>query len=271
MSRLCDKILAYPDFGDHDDPSQLSRPKRRWRDQNIAKDFPDQHGDGATFKKSFQGSRGRGGDGATKNQGGDDLTFRTKAETARLFRPRQRRRNFSDRCRDGSTKIIFLATEVDTVRLSRPRRRRPDFPDQSRDGWLFRPRRRRRNFQTEAETARPRLQSSRLRWIRCDFPDQSGDGMTFQTKAETVRFSISRRRRRNQELILRHRGGCGASLAIRVCRRPKPRQIGATFQTMAQTAQFSRPRRRRRNQESIARDRGGYASLSIPRRIAQNE
>ena len=31
-----DQNQAFSDFCDHDDPSLLSRPKRRWRDQNIA-------------------------------------------------------------------------------------------------------------------------------------------------------------------------------------------------------------------------------------------
>ena len=33
----------------------------------------------------------------------DDVTFQTKAETARLFRPRRRRRDFLDHGRDGAT------------------------------------------------------------------------------------------------------------------------------------------------------------------------
>ena len=102
------------------DTVQFSRPSRRRRDQEI---FP-------------------------RYQGGDRATFRTNAETARLFRLRRRRHDFPDKAGDGATKIIFLAVEVDTVQLSRTKWRRRDFSDQ----------------------------------------DQNGDGATFQNKAETTRL-----------------------------------------------------------------------------------
>ena len=53
-----------------------------------------------------------------------------------------------------------------------------DFRDRVGDGATF---------QIEAETARPKIISSRSQWKRRDFRVQSGDGATFQTKAETVR------------------------------------------------------------------------------------
>ena len=56
-----------------------------------------------------------------------------------------------------------------------------NFSDQEGDGATF---------QTEAETARLRQSSSRLRWIRRDIPYQGADGITFRTEAETTRLSI---------------------------------------------------------------------------------
>ena len=93
------KKCYFNTFATEVETARLSRPRRRWRDQ-----------------ESFH-----------RDQGGDDATFQTKAETARPFRSRRRRRNFSNRGGDGATKIIFLMTEVDTVQLSRQRRRRRDF------------------------------------------------------------------------------------------------------------------------------------------------
>ena len=99
------------------------------------------------------------------DQGGNGATFQTKAETTRPFRPRWRRRDFSDQGGDGATKIVFLATEVDTVQLSRLSRRRRYPSDQDGDGATF---------QTKAETAR----LFRPKRRRSDFPERGGDGET---------------------------------------------------------------------------------------------
>ena len=135
-------------------------------------------------------------------------TFQNKMETARLSRPKWRRRDFKkvfqgflDRSGDGATFVTMVdmvrlrkrrdfkgngatslasatkmctfktfATKVETVRLCRPKRRRRDFSDQGGDGATF---------QTEVETVRPRNHSSLPRRRRRDFADQGGDGATF--------------------------------------------------------------------------------------------
>ena len=113
-------------------------------------------------------------------------------ETARPARPNSAFPDFPDGFVDGAT--------------FQPRRRRRDqesLPcEQGRDGasfqtnaeaaWLFRPWQIRRDFtdqggvdttfHTKAETARPRITSSRPRRRRHDYPDQGSDGATFQTK-----------------------------------------------------------------------------------------
>ena len=150
--------------------ARLSRPT--WRRRNLKKVFQgflDPGGYGATREtvrpQVFQGFRDRGGDGAT---------FQTEVEMARPELSSSRLRwiqcDFPDWGGDGATKIIFLATEVDTARLSRPKWRRRDQNSIPRDWGGYGA-----TFQTEVETARPRLFSSRLRWIWCNFSDQGGD------------------------------------------------------------------------------------------------
>ena len=101
------------------DTVRVSRPRRRGRY------FPEQGGDGAT-KIVFLATRWIRFD--FPDQGGEGATFQNEVEMARpiLFFSRLRwmQCDFPDRGGDGATKIIFLATEVDTARLSRPRWRR---------------------------------------------------------------------------------------------------------------------------------------------------
>ena len=137
-------------------------------------------------------------------------TFATEVETARLCRPKRRRRDFSDQGGDGA----IFQNEVETARTknhsSLPRRRRRIFPHQGGDGATFQTMRRRRDFsdqcgdgatfqtktvtgggafQNEVEMARPRNHSSLPKRRLRVFPDQGGDGATFQTNAETARQS----------------------------------------------------------------------------------
>ena len=273
-----DQELPFPDFRDRKTKARLSRPRRIWRDPaaqemawparlNLAisrlsrtrwkrRNFPDQHGDGATLKKFFRAfstevetarlSRPRwirrdSGNGATpKATARPAWPARPKCALSRLSRPRWRRHVFADRSGDGAT----FQTKAETARLSRPMRKWRDFPHRGGDG----------------ET---KIISSRLRWIRCDFPDQGGDGATFQTKAEKALLSRPSRKRRDQEIIPRYQGGGGATFQtkaetaqlFRPMRRRRDQEIipryqgrgGATFQTKAETARLSRPRRRRRD------------------------
>ena len=135
------------------------------------------------------------------DRGRDGATFQNKVETARLrniyLRPGGCDATLAIKMETAQTsKWRQLRTEAEMARprinSSRPRRRWRDFPDQSGDGATF---------QTEAETARPRLCSSRMRWIRSDFPDQGRDGAPFQTK-----------RRRN----FSDQGGYGATFQTKV-------------------------------------------------------
>ena len=216
------KLSYFQTFQNKMETAQLSRPTWRRRD----------------FKKVFQVFLDRGGDGAT---------FATKVDTARLRKRRDSKGNGVTGLASATKMCTFktFATEMETERLCRPKRRRRDFSDQCGDGATF---------QTEVETARPRLYSSRLRWIRCDFPDQGGDGATFQTKAERALFSRPSRRRRDQEVISRYQGGGGA-----------------TFQTKAETVRLFRPMRRRHDFSDQGRDgetfqtEVGTARLSRPR------
>ena len=134
--------------------ARLSRPRRRWRDQESI----------------------------PRNKGGNDATFETKAETAQHYRPRWRRRDFLDQHGDGATfkkgfqgfrdQGGYGATQ-ETARLKKQRREQPghwdqkvpfqDFRDQGGDGATF---------QTKAETARLRNNSLRPWWIRRDFRNQ---------------------------------------------------------------------------------------------------
>ena len=136
---------------------------------------------------------GNGVTGATKPS--YFQTLQNKMETARLSRPKWRRRDFKikfqgflDRGGDGAT----IATIEDTARLRKWR----DSKGNGATGLAsaiemctF------ETFQTEVETARPRNHSSLPRRRRRDFPDQGGDGATFQTNAETARLFRPMRRR----------------------------------------------------------------------------
>ena len=141
-------------------------------------------------------------------------TFATEVETARLCRPKRRRRDFSDQGGDGA----IFQNEVETARTknhsSLPRRRRRIFPHQGGDGATFQTMRRRR-----------------------DFSDQCGDGATFQTKTVTGGGGLSRTRWRwrDQEIIPRYQsGGC------------------VFFQTKEETARLFKPMRRRRDKAETA-------------------
>ena len=191
--------------------SGLSRP--RWR----RRDFHDQGGYGATqetarLQRQRRDRLGQGDQNVHfqdfRHRSGGGTSLQTEAaETARLFRPRRRGRDFPDQCGDGAT----FQTEVETVRPRlyslQMRWIRCDFPYQCGDGATFqtkaerailsRPSLRRRDqeiipryqggggetFQNKAETAR--LFRPMLR--RRDFSDQGVDGATFQTEVETAR------------------------------------------------------------------------------------
>ena len=83
----------------------------------------------------------------------------------RLSRRRRRRRGFSDQGRDGATRKQFL----------RPCWTRREFSNQSGDSPDYGAYG--ATFQNKAETARPRINSSRPRWRR----------ITFQTKANAAK------------------------------------------------------------------------------------
>ena len=110
--------------------ARLIRTMRRRRD------FPDRGGYGATFqikreraRLSRQSWRRRDQEPIPRDQGGNHSSWPYGfSHTTRFFRLQRRRRDFSDRGRDGATKIIFLAIEVETVRFFRLKRRRSDFP-----------------------------------------------------------------------------------------------------------------------------------------------
>ena len=144
------------------------------------RDFQDQHGDGARLKKVFQGlSRPRWRRRDFRDQDGYGAT----QETARLKRGRRDRPGQ----RDQNALFKTFATEVETARLSRPRRRRRDqepfhrdlsgsganFRVQSGDGATF---------QAKAETAR----LFRPRRRRRNFTDRGGDGATKKQFFATV-------------------------------------------------------------------------------------
>ena len=76
----------------------LSRPRRRWRDQEPI----------------------------LRDQRGYDASFHVKAETARLFRPRRRRRDQEPILRDQRGYDASFHVKAETARLFRPRRRRRD-------------------------------------------------------------------------------------------------------------------------------------------------
>ena len=135
--------------------------------------------------------------------------FATKAETARVSRPKQIRRDFPgkvetarpiitfsrrrrgrgrrvfpDQGGDGATKKQFFATKAETARffrprksarLSRPRRGRRYFSDQGGDDAT-----KNHFLATMAETARLFRPRSRRR----DFPDRDGDGDIFRPRGD---------------------------------------------------------------------------------------
>ena len=207
---------VFPDFCDHDDPSRLSRPKRRRREQNIATHlwfFPDSHDQELPFpdvrdrKTEARLSRPRRIFPDFPDLDRDGATFQTNMETERLLknftglsRPRWRRRDFRDQDGYGATQ--------ETARHERQRRDR--FGQHDQEVNFQEPRVRGGDgatFQTEAETAQPINISLRPYWKRRDFwcsewrphdlPDQCGDGATFRP----------RRRRRD----FPDRGGDGAN------------------------------------------------------------
>ena len=163
------KPSYFQTFQNKMETARLSRPTWRRRD----------------FKKVFQGFLDRGGDGAT---------FATMVDTARLRKWRDSKGNGANGLASATKMCTFktFATEVDTARLCRPKRRWRDFSDQGGDGATF---------QTEVETARPILFSSRLRWIRRDFPDRGGDSASFQTKAERALLSRQKIAIASQKII----------------------------------------------------------------------
>ena len=201
-----DSDLVCPDFRDRKTQARLSRPKRiqcepafqkmarsarpssaisrlsrpRWR----RRAFPGQYGDGAT-KKKFSG----------------------------LPRPMSRRRDFRNQSGYGATQKAMARPawsarqKIARSRLSLPRWRRRDYPDRGGDNAT-----KNQLFVTVVEAAR----CSRSEWKRRDFPDQGGGGAAFQDKAEAARLSRTRRRRCDQEHILRDRRGSGATFAFTV-------------------------------------------------------
>ena len=124
------------------------RPRRRGRD------FPNHRGEGAT-KNQFHATKT-----ARRNfsdQGGEGATFQTiaetvrpiinstrpirrrrdflaKTETALLFSPRRRVRDFPDHRGEGAIKNQFHATKTDTTQLFRLSRSGRDFPDHRGEG-----------------------------------------------------------------------------------------------------------------------------------------
>ena len=135
-------------------------------------------------------------------------------EMARL---RKSFRGFRVRCRDGAT----FAIKVDTARLKKQ--------------WRDRFGQRDKKLHVQ------------------DFRYRGGNGATIQTKAEAARLSRTRRRRCDQEHILRDRRGSGATLRSerRRCYFLDLVGDGATrnhfLATKAETLRLSRPSRRRRD------------------------
>ena len=123
------------------------------RDQTqLFPDFPDRDGDGATFHTNME-------------------TAQLRKSHLGFSRPWWRRSDFRDQGSYGATQ-----------EMARLKKQRRDWPGQRDQKLLSQPTGDGAKFQTEAETARARINSSRP-WV------QSGDGATFQTKAETARLS----------------------------------------------------------------------------------
>ena len=185
------------------------------------------------------------------DQGGDGATFQTGAETARLrnnsLRPWWMRRDFSNQIGNELSTVHtarLSRKRTETPRLSGARRRRRDISDQDGDG-------------------------ATLKKVFQGFLDRGGDGATFATKVDTARLKRQLRSRfgqRDKNVLFqdfRDRGGDGATfqteaettrpiiISLRPCwKRRKFRAQGgnaAVFQTKAETARLFRPRRRRRD------------------------
>ena len=168
-----------------------------------------------------------------------------------ICRLRRRRRDFSDRGRDGAT----FQNKAETARLRnnylRPWWMRRDHSNQSGESPDLG-----RTFQNVARLSRTRRR-------RRHFPYRGGDGATknqfFATKAEMTRFSGPKRRRRE----FSDRGGDGATKIIFLAtevdtvRLSRPRQRRRNFSDQ-ETAQLFSPRRRRRD---FPEQGGGGASF----------
>ena len=191
-------------------------------------------------------------------QGGDDLTFRTKTESAHFFetkmemprfsRPRRRRPDQeSIPCAHGgysatlAIRMEMAHTKVNTVRISRPGRRGRDQENIpcDRGGYGATLAIRVEMAHTKVDTARISRPSRRRRNEESNSRDQGGDAASFQTKAEMARLFRT--------------GWRGRYF-------PDQRGDGAIFQTKTETARPSRPRRRQRDQEKIPRDCDGYGA-----------
>ena len=139
------------------------RPKRRWRDQNIATHIwyvqtlatKSCHFQTFVTEKLSRDFRYRGGYGATLPTAQETASpARPNLTIFRLSRPRWRRCDFRVQCGYGATQ--------ETARLKKQRRNRPSQQDKKVHFQNFRDRGGGgATFQTEAETTRPRIISSR--------------------------------------------------------------------------------------------------------------
>ena len=126
------KPSYFQTFQNKMETARLSTPTWRRRDcKKVLQGFLDRGGDGATFATMVDTARLRKrrdskGNGATGLASATEMctfkTFATEVETARLCRPKRRRRDFSDHCGDGTT----FQTKAETARLSRPSWRQRD-------------------------------------------------------------------------------------------------------------------------------------------------
>ena len=114
-----DQDLPFPDFCARKTQARLSRLRWMQRDQVAQetarlrsaisrpsrprcrrRDFPDQGGDGATENQFFATKAETAGFSRPRKDG---ATFQIRAERARVFRPKRRRRDFPDQGGDGAT------------------------------------------------------------------------------------------------------------------------------------------------------------------------
>ena len=130
--------MAFPDFCDHDDPLRLSRPKQRWRDQNIATHiwYVQTLATKSCYFQTF----------ATEKLRRD---FRDRKTTARLSRPRRIWRD-----PEGQEMAWPARPNLAISRLSRTRWRRRYFPDQHGEGATLK--KFFRDFSTMVDTVRLR-------------------------------------------------------------------------------------------------------------------